>query len=135
MANERWQMGDLTIDVGGQTVLRGGEVIGLPQLSFKFLLALVHAAPNLVTIDDLMEQVWTGIFINNETVKQRAKLLRDALGDDPRNPRYFVVRRGVGYQLLPQPQRLEGMPQQTRHRPVGEPPLPPPRWAWGELSD
>jgi len=117
MASERWQVGDLTIDVGGQSVMRNGETIALPQLSFKFLLTLVQSAPNLVTVDDLMERVWSGIFVNNETVKQRAKLLRDALGDDPRNPRYFAVRRGVGYQLLPPSRRLDGAAQRERYRP------------------
>lgn len=105
--NERWQVGDLTIDVGGQTVYRDRSPIILPQLSFKFLLALVRSAPRLMSTDDLLEQVWAGVFVNAETVTQRAKLLRDALGDDPREPRYFSVRRGAGYQLIPVPVRLD----------------------------
>ncbi len=103
---ERWQVGDLTIDVGSQTVMRGDKAIALPQLSFKFLLALVRAAPNVLSADEMMEQVWTGVFVNGETVTQRAKLLRDALDDDPKAPRYFSVRRGVGYQMVEMPQLL-----------------------------
>jgi TolB-like protein/DNA-binding winged helix-turn-helix (wHTH) protein len=106
--DERWQVGDLTIDVGGQVVVRNGAPVPLPRLSFKFLMALVRAAPRLVSADELMEQVWTGIFVNSETVTQRAKLLRDALRDDPKHPRYFTVRRGAGYQLIPSPVRLDG---------------------------
>jgi TolB-like protein/DNA-binding winged helix-turn-helix (wHTH) protein len=120
MAREYWRLGDLIVDVGGQSVSRDGNTIPLPQLSFKFLLALVRAAPDVLSPDDLMEQVWTGIFVNAETVKQRAKLLRDALGDDPRDPRYFSVRRGIGYQLLPQPVRLDtngSLGQAELHRP------------------
>ncbi len=105
--SQRWQVGDLVLDVGTQTVVRGNQAIALPQLSFRFLLALVEAAPKVVTVDDMMDRVWAGIFINAETVTQRAKLLRDALGDDPKEPRYFAVRRGVGYQLLPQPILLD----------------------------
>jgi len=104
---ERWQVSDLLVDVGGQFVTRGAQAIPLPQLSFKFLLALIRGAPNVLSVDDLMDQVWTGIYVNGETVKQRAKLLRDALGDDPKTPRYFSVRRGVGYQLLSQPVRID----------------------------
>jgi TolB-like protein len=33
-------------------------------------------------------------------VSQRVKLLRDALGDDPRAPRYIGGLRGRGYQLV-----------------------------------
>lgn len=105
---ERWQLDDLIVDVGAQLVTRHEVAIPLPQLSFKFLLALVHGAPNILSADDLMEQVWAGVFVNAETVKQRAKLLRDSLGDDPKAPRYVAVRRGVGYQLLPKPVRLHG---------------------------
>lgn len=105
--DERWQVEDLTIDVGGQTVYRDGSPIILPQLSFKFLMALVRSAPRLLSIDDLMEQVWTGVFVNPETVTQRAKLLRDALHDNPKGPHYFAVRRGAGYQLIPTPVRLD----------------------------
>ena len=61
-----------------------------------------------------MEQVWAGIFVNSETVTQRAKLLRDALGDDPKCPRYFTVRRGSGYQLVPKPARLSSRIGPTR---------------------
>lgn len=106
--DERWQVGDLTIGVGGQAVVRNGIPVPLPRLSFKFLMALVRASPGLVSADELMDQVWTGIFVNSETVTQRAKLLRDALGDDPKQPRYFIVRRGIGYQLIPSPVRLDG---------------------------
>jgi len=105
--NERWQVGDLTIDIGGQTVYRDRSPIILPQLSFRFLLALVRSAPRLMSTDDLLEQVWAGVFVNAETVTQRAKLLRDALGDNSREPRYFSVRRGAGYQLIPVPVRLD----------------------------
>jgi TolB-like protein/DNA-binding winged helix-turn-helix (wHTH) protein/tetratricopeptide (TPR) repeat protein len=115
--DERWQVGDLTIDVGAQTVYRDGSPIILPQLSFKFLLALVRSAPRLMSTDDLLDQVWAGIFVNPETVTQRAKLLRDALGDDPRKPRYLLVRRGAGYQLIPVPVRLGSETRLNRQRP------------------
>ena len=105
--DERWQVADLTIDVATLAVTRNGNPILLPQLSFRFLLALVRSAPRVLSMDDMMEQVWTGVFVNGETVTQRAKLLRDALGDNPKEPHYFSVRRGAGYQLIPTPIRLD----------------------------
>ena len=104
---EKWRLLDLVVDTGTQTVVRGEEAIQLPKLSFQFLLELIRAAPNVLSNDVLMNSVWAGIFINPETVTQRAKLLRDSLGDDPADPRYFHVRRGVGYQLVATPERLD----------------------------
>jgi adenylate cyclase len=95
-----FSLGDLTIDTGRQLVSRGTDTVPLPKLSFDLLLALVRAAPNLVSLDELMRLVWPGIIVSPETVSQRVKLLRDALGDDPRAPRYIAGLRGRGYQIV-----------------------------------
>lgn len=113
---EKWKLLDLVIDTGAQTVTRGEEAIPLPRLSFQFLVALIHTAPNILSIDDLMSRVWAGVFVNSETVTQRAKLLRDSLGDDPANPRYFHVRRGLGYQLIAIPEKLGDSAQEQPGR-------------------
>jgi TolB-like protein/DNA-binding winged helix-turn-helix (wHTH) protein len=96
-----YRVGDLLIDTGRQRVTRDGNVIALPKLSYDLLIALVRAAPNLLSIDGLMEEVWPKLVVSPETVSQRIKLLRDAFGDDPRNPRYVEGLRGRGYRLIP----------------------------------
>jgi TolB-like protein len=79
------------------------------------LLTLVEAAPNVVSHDELVRSVWDGRSVSPETISQRIKLLRDALSDDPYNPRYLALVRGQGYRLLPQ---VEVLPdEQARHRP------------------
>jgi len=98
---DRFAIADLCIDLGLQRVQRDGADISLPKLSFDVLLALARAAPRLVSVDQLMSQVWQGLVVNPETVSQRIKLLRDALGDDPQAPRYIAGLRGRGYRLLP----------------------------------
>ena len=97
----QYRVGDLLIDAGPQRVTRDGNVIALPKLSYDLLIALVRAAPNLLSIDALMGEVWPKLVVSPETVSQRIKLLRDALGDDPRNPRYVEGLRGRGYRLIP----------------------------------
>jgi DNA-binding winged helix-turn-helix (wHTH) protein len=87
---ERYRVGELVIDQGRGRVFRGDKEIALPRLSYELLIALVRAAPNLLSIDALMEQVWPGLVVNPETVSQRVKLLRDALGDDPKAPTYVA---------------------------------------------
>ena len=96
---EVYRFADLTLDVGRQRLTREDRGVPLPRLSFNVLLALVRAAPDVLSIQNLMDEVWTGLVVNPETVIQRVKLLRDALGDDPRTPRYITGLRGRGYQL------------------------------------
>jgi TolB-like protein/DNA-binding winged helix-turn-helix (wHTH) protein len=93
-------VGDLYVDVGQQRVTRAGSDIGLPNLSFQLLVALVRAAPNVVTNESLMTQVWPGLVVSPETVSKRVNLLREVLGDDPREPRYITGVRSRGYRLI-----------------------------------
>ncbi len=94
-----YQVGDLCVDLGQCRVTRQEEVVPLTRLSFDLLVALVEAAPNVLTPDLMMERVWPGVVVSPETVTQRIKVLRDALGDDARNPRYIEGVRGRGYRL------------------------------------
>ena len=96
------QAGDLVIDLGRQRVDRAGVLIELPRLSFDLLVALVRAAPNIVSNEELMSSTWKGLVVSPETVTQRVKLLRDALGDDPKQPRYVEGLRGRGYRMIPE---------------------------------
>jgi TolB-like protein/DNA-binding winged helix-turn-helix (wHTH) protein/tetratricopeptide (TPR) repeat protein len=95
-----YRVGDLLVDPGRRRVERDGVEIALPGLTFDLLLALARAAPNLASLDALMRQVWPGRVVSPETVSQRVKLLRAALGDDPEAPRYLAGVRGHGYRLI-----------------------------------
>ena len=95
-----YQVDDLTIDLAPRRVRRAGTVIPLKALSFDLLVTLVRAAPNLVSFDQLSEQVWPGLVVTPETIVQRVKLLRSALGDDPHAPRYIEGVRGRGYRMI-----------------------------------
>jgi TolB-like protein/DNA-binding winged helix-turn-helix (wHTH) protein len=123
----KYSVGDLTIDTGTQVVSRAGETIALPKLSYDLLLVLVRAAPNLVSLDELMRRVWPGIVVSPETVSQRIKLLRDALGDDPREPCYIAGLRGRGYQMMAAVKELEADPTASAPATV-EPPAPRRNW-------
>src|SRR5258707_10026980 len=105
-APPRYRIGDLEVDIGKAEVTRGAEKIAVPKLSFDLLCALINAAPAIVTNDDLLQQVWPGLLVSPESVAQRVKLLRSAIGDDSQQPRYILGVRGRGYRLIPIPSRL-----------------------------
>ncbi len=101
LAVSQYRAGDLLIDVGRQRVVRDHRTIALPKLSFDLLVALARAAPNVVSSEALLRQVWPRAVVGPETLNQRVKLVRDALGDDCRHPRYVEGLRGRGYRLIP----------------------------------
>ncbi len=114
--SSRFRIGDLTLDTGRCLLLCGSKHVALGPLTYQLLLTLVEAAPNVVTHDELVRSIWGGRSVSPETISQRIKLLRDALGDAPGNPRYVEAVRGQGYRLLPQ---VEVLPQESPagHRP------------------
>src|ERR1700722_14187463 len=99
-ATEGYQLTDLHLDLRTRRVLRGSLDLEVTSLSFDLLLALVRAAPGLVTFEELMQQVWPGVVVSPETLTQRVKLLRQSLGDSADDPRYILAVRGHGYRLL-----------------------------------
>jgi TolB-like protein/DNA-binding winged helix-turn-helix (wHTH) protein/Tfp pilus assembly protein PilF len=105
-----YQVDDLLIDLGPRRVKRAGSVVPLKALSFDLLVTLVRAAPNLVSFEQLSERVWPGLVVTPETIVQRVKLLRSALGDDPRAPRYIEGVRGRGYRMLAEVRPLTERP-------------------------
>lgn len=102
----RYRISDLILDARRHQVRRDGAEIPLPKLSFELLRALAETAPNVLSQDELVSIVWGGRVVSPETVTQRVKLLRAALGDDASNPRYIGLVRGTGYTLLPEVESL-----------------------------
>lgn len=103
-ARGRYRLADLSIDIARQRVERDGEPLSVAGLSFQLLRYMVEQGDRVVGFDELIEKVWAPAVVNEETVTQRVKLLRQALGDDVRDPRYLRSVRGRGYQLCTLPQ-------------------------------
>jgi len=98
-----YRLEDLLIDTRVRRVTRGGTDLGVTGRSFDLLIALLRAAPGLLSFDALLDTVWPGTVVGVEAVTQRVKLLRQALGDDAERPRYILAVRGHGYRLAAQP--------------------------------
>ncbi|TBV75513.1 winged helix-turn-helix transcriptional regulator [Pseudoxanthomonas winnipegensis] len=111
--SERYRLDDLLIDVPRQRVERDGVALEVAGLSFRLLHCLLRQGQRVVGFDELIAQVWAPAVVNEETVTQRVRLLRQALGDDPRRPRYLRSVRGQGYQLCAQV-RIEDAASQAK---------------------
>lgn len=106
---QHYRLLDLHIDLARQRVTRAGEHLDVQGLSFQLLACLLRHGGAVVDFDTLMTEVWAPAVVNEETVTQRVKLLRQSLGDDGRNPRYLRSVRGRGYQLCEAPQVAEAL--------------------------
>ncbi len=102
----RYRLDDVIVDLTRQRVTRGDAVLDVAGLSFQLLACLLRRGVDVVAFDELIAEVWAPAVVNEETVTQRVKLLRQALGDDGRQPRYVRSVRGRGYQLCVMPEAM-----------------------------
>ncbi|WP_313919459.1 winged helix-turn-helix domain-containing protein [Tahibacter sp.] len=104
MSAGAYRLDDLEIDIARRRVRRGDAALDVAGLSFDLLAYLLAQGDRVVGFDELIACVWAPAVVGEETVTQRVRLLRQALGDDGRNPRYLRSVRGKGYQLCSVPQ-------------------------------
>lgn len=74
--------------------------------SMQVLLALVAQANRVVTRQALLDTVWVGTFVEENTLSRCISQLRKALGDQARNPQFIETIPKTGYRLIA-PLRVE----------------------------
>jgi len=66
----------------------------------RLLLCLAEHAGEVVSIDDLLNQVWSGVNVAPDSVYQAVASLRRLLGDDPKRPTYIATVPRLGYRMV-----------------------------------
>jgi len=102
-APERLEVGDLTIDASAHVVTLADRPLDLAPREFALLHALALRAGQVVSIDDLLAQVWGAEYLGEpQVVYVHIRWLREKLEADPQHPRRIITVRGLGYKLEPQ---------------------------------
>ncbi|MDA8016703.1 MAG: winged helix-turn-helix domain-containing protein [Thermoanaerobaculia bacterium] len=70
-----------------------------PRL-IDLIVYLASRSGQVVSKEDLLQSVWHGAFVTDNTVSQAISRLRKALGDDRRNPTYLETISKSGYRLM-----------------------------------
>ena len=66
----------------------------------RLLLCLAEHAGEVVSIDDLLNQVWSDVTVTQDSVYQAVASLRRLLGDDPKQPTYIATVPRLGYRMV-----------------------------------
>jgi DNA-binding winged helix-turn-helix (wHTH) protein/TolB-like protein/tetratricopeptide (TPR) repeat protein len=103
---ELYRVGDFTLDVDARLLTREGAVVPLPPKTFELFVELVRRAPGVVRRQELLDTVWAHELVNDEALTQRVMLLRRALGDDPKEPRFIASAPRWGYRLVASVERV-----------------------------
>jgi transcriptional activator of cad operon len=68
--------------------------------TMRLLLCLAERAGEVVSIDDLLDQVWSGVIVTPDSVYQAVASLRRQLGDDAKEPAYIATVPRLGYRMV-----------------------------------
>ncbi len=94
--------GDVVIDAAAHIVTVRGAPIDLAPKAFELLRVLAQNAQQVMSVDQLIEQVWGIEFAGEpQVVYVHVRWVREKIEDDPSNPKRLVTVRGVGYKLMP----------------------------------
>ena len=100
MEKSRIRIGDWMVDRSTGEMVRGSERTLLDVRSSRLLLALAERAPQVVSIDELLDQVWPEVTVAPDSVYQAVTSLRRQLGDDSKKPAYIATVPRLGYRMV-----------------------------------
>lgn len=88
---------DLILDLDGQNVIRGEELISLTYTEFKILELLVSNKKKIFSLDNIYEIIWGDEVVADSAIMVHMKNIRKKLGDNSRQPKYIKTAWGRGY--------------------------------------
>lgn len=93
-------IGEFEVDPTRRCLRRGNDEVLLRQKSFQVLLYLLDHHERLVTKEELLQTVWNGTAVTDDTLVQIIVELRKVFGDDSRQPRFIRTVPKVGYHFI-----------------------------------
>jgi len=138
------QIGDWVADPRDDSLARGVERVKLEPRTMRLLMRLAQTPGAVVSQEELLESVWTGVVVGTASVYQSMSQLRKVLGDTDDPPRYIETVARKGYRLIapvtvPAKPSLSTLPLESPRAASIEAPVPSatatrPKWRWVALA-
>src|ERR1700758_2438393 len=94
------RIGAWCVDPKTGQMSRDGESVRVEARMLRLLLCLAERAGEGVSVDDVLNQVWSGVVVTPDSVYQAVASLRRLLGDDPKQPTYIATVPRLGYRMV-----------------------------------
>lgn len=98
-----YQLGPWTVWSDRLTLRSEHEEHRLEPKVMAVLDCLARHAPEVVTKDQLVDEVWGRAFVSDEVIARCISVLRQRLGDDHRQPTYIETIPKTGYRMIVAP--------------------------------
>ena len=95
-----YAFGDAELDLVRCELRRAGKPVELTTLEYKLLAAFVRRAGQMLTRQQLLDEVWgADTFVTERVVDNQVTNLRKKIEPDPDHPRIIINLRGLGYRF------------------------------------
>ncbi len=92
-----YESGHWQVDLGQRELLARGVAVPIGARAFEIIEVLVGSANELVTKNDLMDRIWPGAIVGENTLQVHISAIRKALGQDRA---MLKTASGRGYRLV-----------------------------------
>ena len=99
-AKTKLRIGDWCVDSSSGQISRDGETVRIEERAMRLLLYLAEHAGVVVSVEELLDQVWPEVTVTQDSVYQAVATLRRVLGDDPKQPAYIATVPRLGYRMV-----------------------------------
>jgi len=93
-------LGPWRVEPRRNVLIQGEEERRLENRLMQTLVFLAEHQGQAVTREQFFDAVWKGLVVNEEALSRAISLLRSALDDDSRSPKFIQTIPGVGYRLI-----------------------------------
>jgi len=100
METEFYEFGAFLLDPTERTLSCQGTPVSLTPKAFETLLCLVRSHGRTVTKDELLKQIWPGVFVEEVNLAVNISAIRKALGESPQECRFIATVPGRGYRFV-----------------------------------
>src|SRR5262249_1613080 len=94
------RLGDVVIDCDTRCVFRDGVATRLEPRVFELLLYFVANPGREISRRELGERVWKGVHVVDEAIQRAVSVLRQALGDTPKQGLHIQTTAAGAYRLV-----------------------------------
>src|SRR5579863_3371903 len=94
------RIGAWCVNPASGQIARDGQNTKVEVRTMRLLLCLAEHAGQVVSIEDLLTQVWSEVVVSPDSVYQAVASLRRVLGDDPKQPTYIETVPRLGYRMV-----------------------------------
>ena len=91
---------DVEVRESERRVTRAGVPLALEPKTYRVLVYFLRHPGHLVTKNELLDAVWGDTAVTESSLTRAIALLRRALEDDPRQPRFIETVSTAGYRLI-----------------------------------